>query len=1102
MVETLLRDVISIRQNSLRSVRMEDDLLQGAVLDGYTLTIQAQDKLERMMGDLAANTRAWTLTGPYGAGKSFFGLFLSNLLDRRLSGHDQAWQMLRLVNPVLAEELERRGLRKGPFLAVAVTGAREPLQASLWRAFWATLANEIFPDELRISLAQVKQGGSRALLDWIRYFMMAIQQLPLEARGVLVVFDELGKSLEYAASHPQDSDVYLLQELAEFAARSGDSPFAFIGILHQAFEQYASLLDRSMQREWAKVQGRFQDVAFQEAPVQQMRLLAQVFADAQIEQNDEKDEVFIKAAKAGWCPEGMSKEEFICLSKQVFPLHPSVFVVLPYLFRRLAQNERSLFAYLSSQEPFGFQEFLASHRTGEFLRLPDLFDYLAANYQARIYASGRARPLAEALERLENTPYLSLVEVNLLKTIGLLNWLSENSPIQANAEMILSALFVPGVDEAALQAGLKTLQSRSLVVYRRFNATYIVWQGSDVDIEERLQAAREALGQNFSVADILQKYLPMRPLLARRHSYQTGTQRFFDVRYADGNNWPELDLKFSSAASGLIVLCLPSSLAEIERFHQWAQASEQSRRPDLLIGVATRAIRLAELTQELRCLHWVRENTPELRDDPVARREWRTRLAAIEQLIRLELEQTINLYQISALTGCVWWQGGLDVSQRTKRGLSVLLSDLCDALYPQSPRIWNEMLNRRELNTQGAAARRLLINGILFHGHEPLLGIEKFPPERSMYETFVRQAGMHGEVNGQWQIMAPQNNDLNLLPTWQAIYDFVFSGLPEPRPLVDLYARLAAPPLGVVQGIMPVLLAVFYKVYESEMTIYKEGTLLPQPGMPDWEVLLRRPDLFALAGCRVTGLRKAVVERMANGLRVSPSYVMPVVRRLIGVLRSLPEYAQKTHRLPEEAIRLRRAVEQARSPERFLFVEVPEALGVAPFEEGDFDGHRYEDFFERLNGGLEALTQATPRLLIWARDVWLQACGLPIGEDGWSYFRSQALLLMPRVTTPTLVPLLKRAAESEDGQSALESVLAFIANRPLRTWTDGDVDRFEAQAQHLGGLWKNEMGEVLTPELQARCQTVAEQAQPYLMGLDNDRRVLRAALRQILEQLR
>ena len=50
------------------------------------------------------------------------------------------------------------------------------------------------------------------------------------------------------------------------------------------------------------------------------------------------------------------------------------------LFRQLAQNERSLFAFLASSEPFGFQEFLREQTSkGGAYRLDRLYDYVMAS---------------------------------------------------------------------------------------------------------------------------------------------------------------------------------------------------------------------------------------------------------------------------------------------------------------------------------------------------------------------------------------------------------------------------------------------------------------------------------------------------------------------------------------------------------------------------------------------------------------------------------------------------------------------------------------------------------------------------------------------------
>ncbi len=122
------------------------------------------------------------------------------------------------------------------------------------------------------------------------------------------------------------------------------------------------------------------------------------------------------------------------------------------------------------------------------------------------------------------------------------------------------------------------------------------------------------------------------------------------------------------------------------------------------------------------------------------------------------------------------------------------------------------------------------------------------------------------------------------------------------------------------------ILCAFLQVYADETTMYREGTLLVEPNVPDWEVMLRRPELFAVAGCQVTGNQAAVIARIARGLNTPPT-VMAVVRTLVRQIRSLPEYAWKTQHLSKEAIGLRKAIETTFS-RKLLFLDLPQAFLV------------------------------------------------------------------------------------------------------------------------------------------------------------------------------
>lgn len=1115
-----LTSLVRIQPNGLRSIQVESDLENQRLAERYVLTGQSRNCLSRILLRINDSSygRSWTLTGPYGSGKSFFSIFLINLASTSQAGYKHATGQLSAVDPVLSEQIQRDlqlSSTQGLF-PVAITGFRTSFQECLKHGFVQALRRieknptiELLQTDLENWTAQT---DSRAIIDWIRAFIKAITSPEINYLGMLLVFDEMGKPLEFAAAHPDEIDVYLLQELAEFANRSGEYPFVFIGVLHQAFDRYATSLDQTTRREWAKVQGRFEDISFQEPQAQQTRLLVRALEPV----NPQKTLAFVPnlsaiadaSIEAGWCPALMSRDEFAEICQVAYPFHPSSLVVLPHLFKRLAQNERSIFAYLASYEPFGFQEFLRSHTTPDYLRLPDLFDYLVANFQSRLYASSRARALTETLERLNSTLNLNALDVEIIKTIGLLSWLAEVSTLQPTDRLIISALITEHKSSAEIRQSLEKLRKQSIIVFRRYNRTYAIWQGSDVDLDERIEQAQRQVSEAFSLAEAVQRYLPPRPLVARRHSYQTGTLRFFEVRYVDHTSLDNVDLSPKQGASGLVLLCLAANPTEVSEFARWAGLPLFLTVDGVLVGITKRTVHLSELLYDLRCYHWVEENTPELRDDKIAQKELFIRINSIETLIQSELDRSVSLHHLADASGCIWKYQGKDLDLAKKDGISQILSNICDTRYGSSPIIRNELINRRMMSSQSAAARRNLIEAMLTRANLPQLGIEGYPPEHSMYESLLGRGGLHRQVEpGKWDIVRPENNDpLHLQDAWQAMEDFIFTPPPQPRPVIDLYRLLMDAPFGITEGVLPVLFCAFLQVHHEETTLYREGTLLPDPSVPDWEVLLRRPELFLVAGCRVTGTRAAIVTRIARGFNTQPQ-VMPIVRELIRQLKSLPEYAWRTNQISVEAIALRRAIDLAHSPEKLLFVELPESLGLAPIIGEVLDTEQLEEFFTRLNMTLNELANATPRRRDWARDMLLKACELSPTNEGWLTFIDISREMNGRITQPNLAPLVKRAAEAADPAAALESVLAVIANRPLRAWTDTDVNRFPMLAQSMGQLFLAERngylpGLTLTREEKQRSEELTQVLQKQLETLQEDPRILQAALQKLIDRLR
>ena len=162
--------------------------------------------------------------------------------------------------------------------------------------------------------------------------------------------------------------------------------------------------------------------------------------------------------------------------------------------------------------------------------------------------------------------------------------------------------------------------------------------------------AETQLPNDFSVAQVLQRQAPRPPLVARRHLFETGTLRFFDVHFADASR---LDLGGaprmkrgeeatpSGDGDGVVILTLPRTEREAGdlRGKQGIAGLAIERlgggKPVVLV-VPENAGRLTQLARELAASLLVRTSTPELQSDPAARSELSGRIEELERQIGAE----------------------------------------------------------------------------------------------------------------------------------------------------------------------------------------------------------------------------------------------------------------------------------------------------------------------------------------------------------------------------------------------------------------------------------------------------------------------------------
>ncbi len=1060
-----ISDLFRVQDRFLRSAHLERDFADPKALRGYVLTPQTKGYIERLATGLRVNSgqRAWRITGDYGSGKSSFALLLAHLFGEH---HGRLPEHLRQ-----AINFKKLGVSRPHLLPILVTGSHEPLAVSLLSALrrhlLTTCGRGRPPVVIERIDVQLKESLTRPVPD------RAVVQLLSEAcshvvgtakgSGVLLLLDELGKFLEYGALHPERQDVFLLQALAEAACRSTQSPLFIVGLLHQGFNAYAEHLSQSAQKEWEKVAGRFDELVFNQ-PLEQTAILV---ADALNIRVGELQKGLIAQSRGdmgavvelGWYGAAATRSTLIDTSSCLYPLHASVVPVLVKLFSRFGQNERSLFSFLLSNEPFGLREFARqSIGVDRFYRIHNLYDYARYSFGHRLGREGFRSHWNHIDSLVESFPVEHERDLQVLKTVGLLNLLDSANLLPSEDITLIS---VSG-KEAEVKASIRRLKEKRVLYHRGVAGGYCLWPHTSVNLEKAYDDAVRALGRvPHRVSPHIDEYLETRPLVARRHYIETGNLRHFDVRFCAVEMLPselEYDIEKSD---GKILIALCETEEERGAALQFARSDAARTTGGIICAVPSPLRVLAKLVQQVQRWEWVVANTPELVNDSFATEEVSRQLAAARDALQQRLSSFIGVHHFTGATELAWFRKGEEVRLRRGRELLSYLSDVCDELYPNAPCITNELVNRRILSSAAAAARMRLIEGIFSASSKPYLGMDptKKPPEMSLYLSILKRGGVHKVERDEWRLtVPPANNDTcRMRPALQHIQS-IFDGRNAQRVKVSEILRdLRRPPFGIRDGLAPVLLAVYAAMNEQHVAFYNNGVFMREIVGLDVMRLTKLPDAFEIQYCKKAGGRTEFFERLLKILDVKRGNtrsleLLDVVRPLCVFAAELPPFTQKTNCLSSNAIAVRSVLLSAREPAVLLFRDLPVACGFSEFSSEKHTGSKKDvDLFVGcLKNAISELRMAYPELHERMKAELVDIFGLSSGEDFRAILSRRAQQLSLAATEPRLKAFCNRLLDTELPVSEwLESLGSLLCSIPPARWSDVDQERYSQELSSM-----------------------------------------------------
>lgn len=580
----------------------------------------------------------------------------------------------------------------------------------------------------------------------IELYEKVIEKLPeVGYTGIIVVYDEFSKYLESSITKASISDIKMLQDFAEKCNRSGAKQLHLLLISHKEIENYIDVLPKQKVDGWKGVSERFSHIRMHSDFSQ----IYEVISQAIIKQDDlwmdfcERNELrfedlrqrFCNSKLFADCDETGKTAAFV----GCYPLHPITTFMLPRISEKVAQNERTLFTFISGQEATTLSKVM-ERLPGDFpLITPDtLYDYFAPQMRKEVYTSE-----IHQLYRLTSSILAKFspdtLHAKIIKTLSLIYCLGEFERLAPTVDTILSIYVDDEISAEHIENVLTDLVQKQCVVYlKRSNAYLKLKESSGVDVYQAIADLVQKRSNIMTVANLLNSANHEPYAYPIRYNDRREMTRFFQFVFVDSSevldasDYKSLVRQYDS--DGVIFGILPRDDEQVtEIVDTLLKNSSGVKRAVFVVPE-----HVDDILVHLRNLDAVQILREASQGDDLLFDEYDVIYQDLSEVVL----KFVTQYTHPEFHAAKYIHNGEHKPLHRKAHLSHLLSDICDEVYSKTPVINNEVLNKNRLTTVAMNSRTKLLNGLLTTPLQANLGLTGSGQDVSFMRSTLITTGM------------------------------------------------------------------------------------------------------------------------------------------------------------------------------------------------------------------------------------------------------------------------------------------------------------------------------------------------------------------------
>lgn len=868
----MFNEKIDIAKGFQTSVNIAYDLHNDEKIRNFIPTMSSFDIIEDVLLSTTKSVtqRARILIGAYGRGKSHIILVLMSLLFKKdVILFDTLLKKMKIHNSQLYEFAVEYIKSDKKLLPIIVSGSSASLTQSFLNALQQALRSENLVDLMpetnfkasintielwRQSYPDTYEKFAQNLSEPVDNFILALKEYDVNAYerfeklyptltsgstfnpflgfdvvelyekvvdkiqtkgydGVYIIYDEFSKYLESSIASATISDIKLLQDFAEKCDRSGNKQIHLMLICHKDIANY---IDNSLPKEkvdgWRGVSGRFKHINLHNNFSQMYEIISAVikkdkaFWNTFCKENKDRFDDLIRRFTANGVLDDKDEKMVQTAIKGCYPLHPISTFILPRLSEKVAQNERTLFTFLSSDQKYTLPAFLKIAE-GDFPMLtPDyIYDYFEPLLRKEPYTS-ETHKLYKLTSNVLRKVEPDSLGAKIIKTISLI-YIIEQFEILPPIFHIIAGTFQDSVkDTKEISKVLSELIDKECIVYLKRSNNYLkLKESSGVDIPGEIIKAIEKNKSTLSLKEILNKSTFNSYMYPTRYNDENDIIRYFDFVFIDSNefwaveNW---ERKIEGIdADGVVYAIIPNSQEEIGIIKK-ALLSGRHNHNRIVFVVSNIYTEIEKIAYEYSAVKQLKSLVV---DDDLLSDEYDIYIEDLEEVIG----SFIFSYARPETGGAEYFYMGEKKNLYRKAQISALLSDICERIYPYTPIINNESINKNVLPTVAINSRTKLISGLLENELDRNLGLTGTGQDVSIMRSTLIQTGILQNVDNV-PVINLNPDDANIRNMLAIIQNFFMSAnIGGGQSFRVLYDTLTLPQngIGLKKGVIPIYIA-------------------------------------------------------------------------------------------------------------------------------------------------------------------------------------------------------------------------------------------------------------------------------------------------------